>query len=239
MRIFLAGAAGVIGRRLIPLLQAANDSVVGTTRSADRAAELKSHGVEPVIVDMLDGDAVLAAVKSAQPDVVIHQLTDLPKTFEPALMAEARKRNARLREEATPLLMRAAQAANVRRVVVQSICFAYAAGPTPHEESAPLESPSIRTMEHFALHTSGVSGVVLRYGRLWGPDTWTEVANDSSPLHVDAAAHAAFLAIDRGAGIYNIAEDDGTVSIAKAQRELGFDPNFRITSHQAESPNRS
>ena len=84
-------------------------------------------------------------------------------------------------------------------------------------------------METAALHTAGVEGWVLRYGRLWGPGTWTDVPQGPAPLHVDAAAHAAFLAITRGtAGIYNIAESNGAVSTLKAERELGFDASFRL-----------
>jgi nucleoside-diphosphate-sugar epimerase len=229
MRIFLAGATGAVGRRLVPLLQHAHFAVIGTTRSAEKADHLRSIGVEASVIDMLDADAVTRAVQEARPDVVIHQLTDLPKVFDPAVMAEARVRNARLREEATPILMRAAQAAGVRRAIVQSICFAYAPGATPYVESDPINSPSVEAMERSALGTTDVEGIVLRYGRLWGPGTWTDVPKDTAPLHVDAAAHAAYLAIARGsAGIYNIAESDGTVSTAKAEKQLGFDSSFRL-----------
>jgi nucleoside-diphosphate-sugar epimerase len=181
-----------------------------------------------VVVDMFDAEAVQRAVMSARPDVLIHQLTDLPQIFDPALMADARVRNARLREVATPILMHAALAAGTPRAIVQSICFAYAPGPTPHVESDPIEQPSLRVMEAAALQTPGIDGLVLRYGRLWGPGTWTDKPNGTAPLHVDAAAHAAFLALTRGVpGPYNVAEDDGTVSIARARQQLGFDPGFR------------
>ena len=231
-RIFLAGATGVIGRRLVSLLRAAGLPTVGTTRHPEKARELAALGVEPVVVDMFDADAVMRAVAEARPDVVIHQLTDLTKTFDPAAMAAARERNARLRAEATPLLMRAAQSAGVRRVIVQSICFSYAGSRTPHVESDAIDSPSVSAMESAALNTAGVEGVVLRYGRFWGPGTWADTPSALvAPLHVDAAAHAAFLAITRGAsGIYNVAEDDGTVSVAKAKSELGFTPAFRLSA---------
>ena len=230
-RVFLAGAAGAIGRRLVPLLTAYGFEVVGTTRAEARAEQLRAAGVVPMIVNMFDADAVLRAVIEASPTVVIHQLTDLPQVFDSQAMDAARVRNARLREEATPNLMRAATAAGARRVIVQSICFAYAEGPGPHAESDPIDSPSVRAMEAAALGTAGIDGIVLRYGRLWGPGTWTDVPKGPAPLHVDAAAHAAFLAITRGtAGVYNIAEADGTVLTDKAQRELGFDANYRLPS---------
>jgi nucleoside-diphosphate-sugar epimerase len=76
---------------------------------------------------------------------------------------------------------------------------------------------------------SGMEAIVLRYGLFYGPGTWSEGPMRKPPLHVDAAAQAAFLAVTRGRpGIYNIADDDGTVSIEKARRELGFDPAFRL-----------
>ena len=229
MRIFLAGATGAVGRRLVPLLLRADCTVIGTTRSEQKAETLRATGVEALVIDMMDADAVMRAMDATRPEIVIHQLTDLPHVFDPALMAEARSRNARLREVATPILMQAAQRAGVRRVIVQSICFAYAARATPYRENDPIDSPAVQVMERAALETPGVEGIVLRYGRLWGPGTWTDSPRDTSPLHVDAAAHAAYLAVSRGSpGIYNIAEPDGTVSTAKAEAELGFDPSFRL-----------
>jgi nucleoside-diphosphate-sugar epimerase len=84
-------------------------------------------------------------------------------------------------------------------------------------------------MEQQVLSASGLDAIVLRYGLLYGPGTWREASSGPKPaLHVDAAAHAALLAITRGAaGVYNIADDDGAVSIGKARTELGFDPRFR------------
>ena len=117
--------------------------------------------------------------------------------------------------------------------------FAYAAGPEPHDEDDPLapaegDTPGVttargvRALEDAVLNTPGIDGIVLRYGRLYGPGTWN-TPNARAPLHVDAAAHAAFLAVTRGSqGIYNIAEEDGAVKIEKARSELGFDPAFRL-----------
>ena len=227
-RVFLAGATGVIGQRLVPLLETAGYTVTATTRSPEKAQRLRAQGVEAVVVDMFDAEAVVRTVIAARPDVLIHQLTDLPKTFDATAMEAARIRNARLRAETAPTLMRAARAAAARRVIVQSICFAYVSGALPHLESDPLAAPSVQVMETAALTTDGVEGVILRYGRLWGPGTWSDGPAESPTVHVDAAAHAALLAITRGEpGIYNIAADDGTVAITKARTELGFDPEFR------------
>lgn len=233
MRVFLAGATGAIGRRLIPLLHSAGYTVVGTTRDPAKVEELRRQNVEPVVVDMFDEPAVREAVRVARADFLVHQLTDLPKVFDAAAMEKARVRNARLREVATPALMNAARDAGIRRAVVQSICFAYTPGATPFDESHPIAAPSVQTLENATLQTPDVEGVVLRYGRLWGPGTWSPKPDGSAaPLHVDAAAHAALLALTRGApGVYNIAEDDGTVSVVKARQQLGFNPSFRLAEN--------
>jgi hypothetical protein len=157
----------------------------------------------------------------------------LPQKFDAAAVAAAYPRNARIRTEGTRNLIAAAQAASARRLIVQSIAFGYAPGRKPHAESDPLnvaDGPRVVTVRGAAemeaqVLASGMEALVLRYGLLYGPGTWS----DGQPLHVDAAAHAAFLALTRGKpGIYNIAEDDGTVSIERARRELGWDPAFRL-----------
>ncbi len=117
MRIFLAGASGTIGRRLTPLLIAAGHVVTGTTRSAAKAEELKALGGEAVVVDVFDAAALRDAVLRARPQVVIHQLTDLPDLLDPARLNEVLARNSRLRIEGTANLVAAAQAAGARRLI--------------------------------------------------------------------------------------------------------------------------
>jgi nucleoside-diphosphate-sugar epimerase len=241
MRIFLAGATGAIGRRLVPLLLRAGHVVDGTTRSREGAAALTQAGANPVVLDVFDAPALAAAVSAAAPEVIIHQLTDLPREFDQAAIAASYPRNARIRTEGTRNLLAAARAAKVRRVIVQSIAFAYAPGGEPHPESDPLnlgdperavtvKGTADMERQVLALAGTGMEGILLRYGLLYGPGTWTAVAARRPALHVDAAAHAALLAVTRGnPGIYNIADDDGAVSIAKARAELGFDPSFRLT----------
>jgi nucleoside-diphosphate-sugar epimerase len=240
VRVFLAGATGVIGRRLTPLLVAAGHEVTGTTRSAEKIEALRGQGAQAIVVDVFDRNALRDVAVRARPDVVIHQLTDLPQVFDPERRGEALRRNARLRIEGTANLVAAARAAGARRLIAQSIAFIYADGPEPHAEGDPLApaegddlnaltSRGVRALESATLHTPGLEGIVLRYGRLYGPGTWFEVAHGRGQLHVDAAAHAAFLAVTRGApGVYNIAEDDGAVTSDKARRDWGFDPAFRL-----------
>jgi nucleoside-diphosphate-sugar epimerase len=235
MKVFLAGAAGAIGRRLVPFLLRAGQEVIGTTRSAEKTKELEQAGVAPAVLDVFDAPAVTAAMRAAKAQVVIHQLTDLPREFDEALIVASYAKNARIRTEGTRNLIAAAQACGARRFIVQSIAFGYARG-GPHPETDPLDvSDPARAvtikgaadMEQQVL-ASGLDAVILRYGFFYGPGTWHEEPTRKPGLHVDAAAQAVLLALTRGGGIYNIADEDGVVTIAKARAELGFDPQVRL-----------
>jgi nucleoside-diphosphate-sugar epimerase len=238
MRVFLAGASGAIGRRLVPLLVRAGHAVTGTTRSPDKARALEGAGVRAALVDAFDRQGVIDAVRAAQAEIIIHQLTDLPRQYDPARVVAAYHRNARLRIEGTRCLLAAARVTAVSRFIVQSIAFAYAPGGEPHQEADPLNvNDPVRAvtvkgagdMERQVLGQPAMTAIVLRYGLLYGPGTWRDSPGDKPALHVDAAAHAALLAVTAGkAGVYNIAEEDGIVSIRKARLDLGFDPGFRL-----------
>lgn len=238
MKVFLAGASGVVGRRLAVLLRDAKHEVAGTTRTQAKTQMLRALGIAPVVVDVFDADALTEAVAAARPDVVIHQLTDLPSAPGTPGYPAAQQANHRLRIEGTRNLMRAAKMAGVRRAVAQSIAFVYAPFEATCVEDDPLDLAAdgvrqltvqgVVALEREVLATPGIDGVVLRYGYLYGPDTWYDVPPKPPSVHVDAAANAALLAVRKGAGVYNIAEDDGAVSSAKAKRELGFDPGFRM-----------
>ena len=242
-KIFLAGASGVIGRRLAPLLVNAGYEVFGTTRSDAKAAELEEAGVKPIVVDVFDGPALSLVMATVQPDIVIHQLTDLSVGLDPKLIAEAIGRNARIRSEGTKNLVAAAAVAGSGRLIAQSIAWAYAPGPQPYLESAPLDLSAegtraisvqgVATLERLTVASPPLAGVVLRYGQLYGPATGSDEPKGPAPVHVDAAAHAALLAIKRGTpGLFNIADDSGFVSIEKARRELGWDPGYRIAGRK-------
>jgi nucleoside-diphosphate-sugar epimerase len=231
-RIFLAGAGGAIGRRLTPMLVAAGYAVSGTTRSAAKADAIRALGAEAVVVDVFDAGALARAVAAASPGVVIHQLTDLPQGLDPSQMDEAIRRNARIRRDGTRNLVDAAVAAGARRFIAQSIAWAYAPGAEPYAEDAPLDVGAegrravsvggVIALERAVLDAP-LDGVVLRYGQLYGPGTGADARNGASPLHVDDAARAALLALDRGApGVYNVAERGGAVDVEKAGRALGW-----------------
>ena len=208
------------------------------TRNPAKTEMLRALGIAPIVVDVLDAGAVAQAVAAARPEVVIHQLTDLPSAPGTSGYPAAQQANRRLRIEGTRNLMQAAKMAGARRAVAQSIAFVYSPGEGAHAEDDPLDLAAegvrqltvqgIVALEREVLMMPGIDGVVLRYGYLYGPGSWYDVPPKPPSLHADAAAHAALLAVSKGAGVYNIAEDDGAVSSAKAKRDLGFDPAFRM-----------
>ncbi|GGO22021.1 NAD-dependent epimerase/dehydratase family protein [Micromonospora parathelypteridis] len=212
MRIVLAGSTGVIGRRLEPLLSAQGHEVIGLARNG------------PIAVDVLDRDAVVAAVRDARPDVVMHQLTSLSTGDFAA--------NSRLRQIGTRNLVDAALAAGVRRFVAQSIAWAYEPGTEPGTEKTPLDvgapEPRQTTVAGISALEAAVQEtpewVVLRYGTLYGPGTWyarnglmAQFAADgkvpadadvSSLLHIDDAVAAAVAALEWPAGAVNVCDDE-------------------------------
>jgi nucleoside-diphosphate-sugar epimerase len=219
VKILIAGAAGVIGRRLVPLLVAAGHDVAGTTRRAERAQALREAGARPLVVDVLDADALRETVGRERPDVVIHQLTDLAGGDFPA--------NNRLRVEGTRNLVEAARAAEVETMIAQSIAWLYVAGETPAVEGDPLDPnappyPGVSALEDAVRGMP--RGVVLRYGAFYGPGTWYAPdgaiaervrSRDLKPtpawtsfIHVDDAAAAAVDALEWPAGAVNIVDDE-------------------------------
>ncbi|HEX4817200.1 MAG TPA: NAD(P)-dependent oxidoreductase [Nonomuraea sp.] len=222
MHIFLAGGAGVLGRRIVPLLLAAGHTVTATTRDEARLGLLRDLGATPVRADVYDPAALAAALRGA--DVVMHQLTDLA--------AYDLAANARLREVGTRNLVDAALAAGVRRVVAQSIAWAYEPGDAPAAEDTPLDldapEPRRTTVAAVAALESAARRlpecVVLRYGMLYGPGTWFEPrglraaqarsgaltagADVTSFVHADDAAAAAVRALTWPSGAVNVCDDE-------------------------------
>jgi NAD(P)H-binding len=191
MRIFLAGASGVLGRRLLPLLRDGGHVVAGMTRSPGKAADLEMLGAEPIVCDVYDRDALSESVVGFKPDAVIDELTDLPDRFDQ--LGEHAERNDRMRSEGTGNLIAAAQAAGAARFVAQSIAW-----------RPPGRGQAVDLLEQQVLE---IGGVVARYGRLYGPDTFYEHELPPHPrIHVDAAAAATPRLLDEPSGIVTIVD---------------------------------
>ncbi|KIA65835.1 NAD-dependent epimerase/dehydratase family protein [Nocardia vulneris] len=193
MRIFLAGATGVIGTRLVPLLIAAGHEVAGMTRSAGKAEQVRAAGAQPVICDVYDADALTAAVREFGPDLVLHQLTDLPD--DAALLPESGAANSRIRTEGTRNLVAAAQAAGAKRFLAQSIAWEPAGG----------RGEVIRQHEAAVLD---IGGVVVKYGQFYGPGTYYVTELPAHPrVHVDEAAAQTIPLLEAAGGVVIIAEN--------------------------------
>ncbi|RDU96211.1 NAD-dependent epimerase/dehydratase family protein [Trinickia dinghuensis] len=246
-KVFLAGAAGAVGAVLTPLLVESGYEVYGTTRHLERMDGMREAGAHPVLVDVFDRETLANAIECIAPSIVIHQLTDLPPGLDPKRMSDATVRNARIRGEGTANLVSAARAAGCERIVAQSIAWAYAPGATPHAESQPLDLGTegaravtvvgVAALERWVLsiNESGGIGTVLRYGNLYGPGTGRDAPQGASPLHVEAAAWAALLAVQRSTGgVFNVAENGAEVTSEKAKRELGWRPDMRLQQHVAQ-----
>ncbi|WMT43170.1 NAD(P)-dependent oxidoreductase [Paenibacillus sp. D2_2] len=224
MKIFVAGATGVIGRLLLPKLVEAGHEVVGMTRNTESTELIRTSGAEALVLDIFDRKAVFSAMKDVRPDVVIHQLTSLSdRDF---------KENARIRIEGTRNLVDAAKAAGVKRLIAQSIAWAYEPGDQPacEEDSLDIDAPLPRKSNIdgiIALERAVAEipdHVILRYGMFYGPGTWYDidgemakkVLNHQLPatdgvmsfLHVEDAAHAALLALNWPVGPINIVDNE-------------------------------
>ncbi|HET9153610.1 MAG TPA: NAD-dependent epimerase/dehydratase family protein [Solirubrobacterales bacterium] len=193
MRVFLAGASGAIGRQLVPLLVAAGHEVAGTTRSEAKVEMLRELGAEPVLLDVYDAEQLREAAIAFGPEVVIHQLTDLPS--DPARISEKAADNARVRTEGTCNLIAAAQAAEAPRFLAQSIAWRL-----PGDAHDPVDEH-----ERMVLHAGGV---ILRYGRFYGPGTYHEHDLPEPPyVHVAEAARRTVELLEAPSGVVEIVED--------------------------------
>jgi NAD(P)-dependent dehydrogenase (short-subunit alcohol dehydrogenase family) len=195
MRIFLAGASGVIGLRLIPLLVAEGHIVAGMTRTAAKADGLARAGAEPVVCDVFDAGALRNAVAAFAPDLVMHQLTDLPD--DAAQIGDFGARNDRIRLEGTRNLLAAAAGAGVpgARFEAQSIAWK-------------LPGKRGENTEAFERQILDAGGVIIRYGQLYGPGTYYPDGPppDGPRVHVDEAARATVALLDARPGVIEVVE---------------------------------
>ena len=193
MRIYFAGASGVIGGRLVPLLVAAGHTVGAMTRSAEKATRLASVGAEPIVCDVFDRPALTRSVRAFSPDLLLHELTDLPDDLE-SLPTDSLL-NARIRSEGTRNLLDALEGLNSPKVVAQSVAWTMRPG---------AEADAVAELENVVL---AANGVVLRYGLLYGPGTYFEAAPPADPrVHIDVAVARTLDALGAAPGIVTIVE---------------------------------
>jgi 2-alkyl-3-oxoalkanoate reductase len=228
MRIFVAGATGALGRRLVPLLVADGHQVTAMTRSAGKAAGLRAAGAAPVVADALDREAVDRVVAAARPEVVVHQLTDLAGTTSFRKFDREFAGTNRLRTEGTDHLVAAARAAGARRLVAQSFAgwpFARVGGPVKTEDDPLDPDPpaelrrtldAIRHLEAAVLGAEGLEGVVLRYGGFYGPGT----SAGSDGFMAGELRRRRFPVVGAGTGVWSFVhiDDAATATVAAVER---------------------
>jgi nucleoside-diphosphate-sugar epimerase len=194
MRIFLAGATGLIGIRLLSHMLAEGHVVAGMTRTKEKVEGLRTAGVAPVLCDLFDSASLTAAVRGFKPDLVVHQATDLPDELE--RLEEFLPRNDRVRSEGTRNLLAAAKEANASGFLAQSIAW----------RSGPGTGPVLDAHENGVI---AAGGTVLRYGLFYGPGTFFERDPPPAPrIHVDDAARRTMPFLRGPRGIFTITEDE-------------------------------
>lgn len=230
MRIFVAGATGAIGKRLIPLLVASGHHVVATSRNPSKLDGLRNQGADPVIVDGLDKGAVTKAIESSRPDVIVHQTTAIASSLDLKRFDHEFALTNRLRTEGTEYLLAAARSAGVHKFLVQS----YTGWPNERQggrvktevdalDSNPPKAmtktlAAIRTLESMVLNAQDVAGIVLRYGSFYGPGTSLSshgkilemVLRRQLPLVGNGAGVWSFIHIDDAAHATQLAIEHGT-----------------------------
>jgi nucleoside-diphosphate-sugar epimerase len=236
MRIFVAGATGAIGRRLIPVLVEAGHTVVGMTRSPGKAASLRAAGAEAVVADALDAGAVMAAVRKAAPEVVIHQLTAIPAMLDFRKIEQQFAVTNRLRTEGTHHLLAAALEVGARRFVAQSFAgwpYARRGGPVKTEDDALDACPpaalratlkAIGHLETVVTSAQGVEGIILRYGGFYGPGS----AIGEGGALLDQVRHRRVPIVGNGGGIWSLIHIDDAARATLAAVEQGTPGIYNI-----------
>jgi nucleoside-diphosphate-sugar epimerase len=240
MRIFVAGASGALGKRLVPLLVGKGHQVTGTTRSEAKAEAIRAQGAEAAIADGLDGEAMRAAVAAAAPDVIVHQMTALDREFDIRKLEEVFELTNRLRSEGTDHLLAAARAAGVRRFVAQSFAgwpYAPVGGPVKTEDDPLNPDPpkqirttldAIKHAEHAVTTAAGIDGIVLRYGGFYGPGT----GMDRGGSQVEEIRARRVPIIGKGAGVWSFVHIDDAAAATLAAVERGAPGIYNVADDE-------
>lgn len=235
MRVFVTGATGALGRHLVPGLIASGHEVTATTRSPGKAAQLRAAGAEPVVLDGLDREAVLAAVAAAAPEVVVHQMTALADMRSLRNVDKAFAATNELRTRGTDNLLAAAERAGTRRVVAQGHSFVYehSGGPVKSEDDATVTRPAVASAARTLAAVRHVDetvplrapeGIVLRYGTFYGQGA-------SEPM-VEAVQKRQLPVIGGGTGIWSFIEIADAAAATLAAVETGAPGAYNVVDDE-------
>ncbi|OOF37760.1 hypothetical protein BKK48_00255 [Rodentibacter heidelbergensis] len=233
--IFLAGATGVIGEPLSKALVEKGYKVYGTTRSENKAKTLEEIGVTPVVVDVFNAPLLEKAVFDAKPDVVINELSSLPKGLKEEEMAEGLKRDSRIRIEGTKNLVAAAEKAGVKKYIAQSFMYYAPSDKAVTEEGAWYDEndatygESIKSIKSLEAQTLAgkFTPVILRYGWIYGGKSGFDMAPEGyAGIHIDALVDATVRAVEANLnGVYNVAEEGPVVDSSKFKKAV---PEWKV-----------
>jgi nucleoside-diphosphate-sugar epimerase len=238
VRVFVAGATGAVGRPLVPKLVAAGHEVTGMTRSESKTEDVRRAGARAVVADVFDVDALGAAMEEARPAVIVHELTALPDRID-FRKADTYAATNRVRTEGTRNLIDAARTAGARRIVCQSIAFAYRIdGEGLKTENDPLLSEAagafgsgvsaLREMEAMVLGADGLDGLVLRYGFFYGPGTYYAADGTST----DDVRRRRMPIVGRGSGVFSFIHVDDAADATVAAVERGAPGVYNVTDDE-------
>lgn len=239
MKVFVAGASGVIGRPLVRQLVAAGHEVTGMTRSEDRAVEIRDAGAAAVVCDVFDAAALEAAVRAATPEVVIHELTALPARLDYKAKQDPLAPTNRVRTEGTRNLLAAAKAAGARRLIAQSVAFFYAPeGEWVKDEEAPLNldapgnfgtaAAALADLERQVSEAGGIEGVVLRYGWFYGPGTYFDRVGSQT----EDALKRRLPIVGRGDGTFSFVQVEDAAAATVAAVERGAPGTYNVVDDE-------
>jgi nucleoside-diphosphate-sugar epimerase len=240
MRIFVAGATGALGKRLVPLLVSHGHEVTGMTRA--NAELVRNLGARPALADGLDAEAVGRAVGEARPEVVVHQMTALTDIGDMRHIERDFAQTNRLRTEGTDHLLSAARAAGARRFVAQSFAgwpYARTGGPVKTEEDPLDPDPpaafrttlaAFRHLEDTVTTADGIEGVVLRYGGFYGPGT--SLSADPGATHAQLIRKRRFPLVGAGTGVWSFAHIDDVATATAAAIERGAPGIYNVVDDE-------
>jgi nucleoside-diphosphate-sugar epimerase len=239
MKVFVAGASGVIGQPLVRQLVSAGHEVTGMTRSADRAMEIRAAGAAAVVCDVFDAVALEAAVREAAPEAVVHALTALPARLDYKAKQDPLAPTNRVRTEGTRNLLAAAKSAGVRRFIAESVAFFYKPeGGWVKDEEAPLNlgapgnfgtaAAALADLEHQANEAEGIEGVILRYGWFYGPGTFFDRAGSQT----EDALKRRLPIVGKGAGTFSFVQVEDAAAATVAALERGAPGVYNIVDDE-------